>query len=89
MLLLREGLHTNKYSLKLLVALIIVIFFTIILDNFGVTVRLFGTTNDGYSTCVHVTGYRPYFYALAPSNFRPEQMDAARNKLNDIAKVII
>lgn len=55
-------------------------------ENSGVTVRLFGSTTDGHSACIHVTGYRPYFYALVPSGFRPEQTEACMHKLNEAAK---
>uniref|UniRef100_A0AC34GNB1 DNA-directed DNA polymerase family B exonuclease domain-containing protein n=1 Tax=Panagrolaimus sp. ES5 TaxID=591445 RepID=A0AC34GNB1_9BILA len=52
-------------------------------DNSGVTVRLFGSTNDGFSSCVHITEYRPYFYSTIPSAFRPELKDSVQHKLND------
>ncbi len=32
-------------------------------------VRLFGVTSDEHSVCCHVTGFRPYLFALAPDNF--------------------
>ena len=57
-----------------------------LIDNNGVTVRLFGSTDDGHSACIHVTDYRPYFYALAPSDFREEHVPHAIQVLNELGK---
>ncbi|KAK0415726.1 hypothetical protein QR680_012088 [Steinernema hermaphroditum] len=52
----------------------------------GVTFRLFGVTNKGNSVCVHVTGYTPYLYVLAPNGFGSEHVDLAIRVLNDQMK---
>ena len=33
--------------------------------------RIFGVTDGGHSVCLHVHGFAPYFYVLAPPGERP------------------
>uniref|UniRef100_A0A915J562 DNA polymerase delta catalytic subunit n=1 Tax=Romanomermis culicivorax TaxID=13658 RepID=A0A915J562_ROMCU len=45
-------------------------------------VRMFGVTKGGNSTCCHVYGFQPYFYAQLPDGFDKVHLNAFQAELN-------
>lgn len=45
-------------------------------------VRVFGVTEEGNSICVHVHGFKPYFFVAAPEGFGPDDCSTLQNTLN-------
>ncbi|XP_068855408.1 DNA polymerase delta catalytic subunit-like [Aphelocoma coerulescens] len=43
--------------------------------------RMFGVTREGLSVCVHLHGFSPYFYVLAPPGAAPEHLEALEREL--------
>lgn len=44
--------------------------------------RMYGVTMEGNSVCCHVHGFTPYFYVLAPSNFKEEHIKPFKDALD-------
>jgi len=49
---------------------------------FAPVLRLFGVTREGYSVCVHLRGFTPYFYIAAPDSF-VDRMEYDRKAFTD------
>ncbi|XP_066916708.1 DNA polymerase delta catalytic subunit-like [Clytia hemisphaerica] len=47
-------------------------------------VRFYGVTMEGNSVLCHVHGFLPYFYVLAPKNFKIEHCETFRSDLNKV-----
>ena len=47
-------------------------------------VRFYGVTMEGNSVMCHVHGFLPYFYVLAPKNFKTEHCETFRSELNKV-----
>ncbi|MFH4977002.1 hypothetical protein AB6A40_003711 [Gnathostoma spinigerum] len=52
----------------------------------SVVVRLFGVTMDGNSVCVLAHNFVPYLYVQTNRQFAPENIEKAKNALNDCLK---
>ncbi|KAH8116379.1 DNA polymerase family B-domain-containing protein [Phellopilus nigrolimitatus] len=51
-------------------------------DANGVSLRMFGVTQDGHSVLAHIYDFMPYFYVPAPRGFAESDLDAFHNELN-------
>ncbi|CAD5221225.1 unnamed protein product [Bursaphelenchus okinawaensis] len=52
-------------------------------EEFGVRIRLFGTTKDGHSICASAKTYVPYLYMEAPKNHKTENIGRYVDALNE------
>uniref|UniRef100_A0A8C3V4A3 DNA polymerase n=1 Tax=Catharus ustulatus TaxID=91951 RepID=A0A8C3V4A3_CATUS len=43
--------------------------------------RMFGVTGEGLSVCLHLHGFSPYFYVLAPAGVTPAHLEALQQEL--------
>ncbi|VEL27494.1 unnamed protein product [Protopolystoma xenopodis] len=55
-------------------------------DDLVPIIRVFGVTNKGYSVCLHIHGFAPYFYVPAPSGFVESHISLFREALNQSLK---
>eukprot|EP00958_Prasinococcus_capsulatus_P026248 scaffold4725_cov367-Prasinococcus_capsulatus_cf.AAC.5 len=44
--------------------------------------RAFGVTSNGNSVCVHIHGFEPYFYIMAPAGFTTADCESLKKTLN-------
>lgn len=49
-------------------------------------IRMFGCTMEGYSVCMHVHGFTPYFYVNAPPGFKKQDCSKVRSALEGMMR---
>ena len=45
-------------------------------------IRTYGLTKEGYSVCLEITGFKPYFLLKLPDNFSPNKIRQLKNKIS-------
>lgn len=54
-------------------------------NSIGAIMRIYGVTVEGHSVMAHVHGFTPYFYIMAPTGFKEEQLPSFQKKLKALA----
>jgi len=50
----------------------------------GPIMRIYGITSEGNSVMAHVHGFTPYFYIIAPSKFKEDQLNSMRKNIKNL-----